>query len=316
MILVILKKYLYIALTLISFALVAQRKYEAFDIVEEGVIVPPNGILLSGNTFMDDSEVMNSHYLEYLHFLSQDSSDASIIKAYPDTTIFGKAHLNKFLQYQKEYYKKKGNKHKPVSLLFHDEVMHEPSSKHHWYNYFSYHGTKHCPVVGITYEQALNYCKWRSDFVSGYFNSVLKKKSKYKALKDKNIRFEFSLPTEAEWNTAASAGLDIALFPLGVDEIRNDSSQMFNIHFSNESLKGKNKNEPEFIFSHVPNSAGYYNFIGNVSEMVLSKGISKGGGFIHTAQECRISNQIVYMKPEKWLGFRCVCRVYISPLVN
>ncbi|MBC7390299.1 MAG: SUMF1/EgtB/PvdO family nonheme iron enzyme [Opitutaceae bacterium] len=310
-----LKKLLYIVFVLLSWSVTAQRKYEAFDVINESLIVPPNGIFLSDNIFMDDSEVMNSHYLEYLHFLAQDSSDEAIIKAYPDTAIFGKRHLNDFLKIRKEYYKKQGKKRKPVSLLFHDELVHPPSSKHHWYNYFSYRETRHFPVVGIDYQQAVSYCKWRSDFVSNYFNDVLKKKSKYKAFKDKVVRFEFFLPTEAEWESAAFANGDPRNSHFGLNEAPADSSVYFNIKFT-DNQKYKNKIQPEYIYSHTPNSSGFYNLIGNVSEITVIKGISKGGGFIHTAVQCNPKNHISYSKPQKWLGFRCVCKVLVTPIQN
>ncbi len=310
-----LKKALYIVFVLLSFSLVAQRKYEAFDIINDSLVVPPNGIYLIDNIFMDDAEVMNSHYLEYLHFLAQDSSDEAIIKAYPDTAIFGKRHLNEFLKIRKEYYRKQGKKHKPIALLFHDDVIHSPSSKHHWYNYFSYRETQSFPVVGIDYQQAVSYCKWRSDLVSNYFNEVLKSKPKYRAFKDKIVRFEFFLPTEAEWESAACAKLDPVVSPLGLKEVPADSLLYFNIKFA-DNVKIKNKIEPEYIYSHRPNTLGFYNMIGNVSEMTAVKGISKGGGYIHTATQCDIKNHIPYTKPHKWLGFRCVCKVWVTPLQN
>jgi len=47
--------------------------------------------------------------------------------------------------------------------------------------------------------------------------------------------------------------------------------------------------------------------IGNVSEMVLEKGISKGGSWRNILEECRVGKDILYTKSEAWLGFRCVC---------
>ena len=103
-------KFLYIIVFIYSLSVDAQRKYEVFDVLNENLIVPSNGILISGNVFMDDSEVMNSHYLEYLHFFAQDSSDEAIIKAYPVTAILGNRHLNEFIKARKKYYKKNGQK--------------------------------------------------------------------------------------------------------------------------------------------------------------------------------------------------------------
>jgi hypothetical protein len=47
--------------------------------------------------------------------------------------------------------------------------------------------------------------------------------------------------------------------------------------------------------------------IGNVSEMVLEKGISKGGSWRNILEECRVGKDIPYEKPSAMLGFRCIC---------
>ena len=61
------------------------------------------------------------------------------------------------------------------------------------------------------------------------------------------------------------------------------------------------------VYSYWPNSFNLYNMIGNVSEMVLEKGISKGGSWRNILEECRVGKDILYTKSEAWLGFRCVC---------
>ncbi len=43
---------------------------------------------------------------------------------------------------------------------------------------------------------------------------------------------------------------------------------------------------------------------GNLSEMVLEKGIAKGGSWIHPFEECKISSTHTYDKPYSWVGFR------------
>ncbi len=270
--------------------------------------MPPNGIWLNGE-FLDDSEVMNAHYLEYLHFLSQDSSSAALIRAYPDTTIFGTRHLKHLLKRTKDYYKRKNGKHIPLQVLAHDQNVHEPSHKHHWWNYFSYHGTKHCPVVGISYEQALAYCAWRSAVVSSHFNNVLKKKKKYQAFADKKVHFEFSLPDELLWEKAAEDGFNIEEYPYG-QKIGSDTLALFNLM----TKSGNPKKAPAECFSNSPNKQGFYNLIGNVAEMVKEKGKSKGGSYASYLPESKIKNAIAYEKPEKWLGFRCVCKVIVEPL--
>ena len=305
----VLKPFLYFFTALfLSYSSVAQRTYNAFDILDSNTIVPPNGIWLNGE-FLDDSEVMNTHYLEYLHFLSQDSSSNTLVRAYPDTNIFGVRHLKQLLKSTKNYYKNKNGKHIPLQTLTHDQNIHEPSHKHHWWNYFSYHGTKHFPVIGISYEQALAYCAWRSKMVTTHFNDVLKKEKKYKAFADKKVLFEFSLPDELLWEKAAEDGLKIEEYPFG-QKIGIDTLSHFNV----TTKSGNPKKEPVECFNNSPNKNGFYNLIGNVAEMVKEKGKSKGGSFAHYLPDCQIRNAIPYTKPEKWLGFRCACKVKVEPL--
>jgi formylglycine-generating enzyme required for sulfatase activity len=287
----------------------AQRNDHAFDVLDNKLIVPPNGIYVYDSLFLDDTEITNSYYLEYLHFLVQDSSSESLIKAYPDTTIFGKHHLEKLLKHKKEYYKKRNGKHMPVGTLIHDEAIRQPTHHHHWWNYFSYHGTRHFPLVGISYEQAMAYCKWRSAFITSYFNEGLKGQKKYKQFRDKKVEFLFSLPEERIWEAAAAAGLEPNNYVYGQKSIfSKDSVLIFNVK------ERKGKAEPQAIFDNPPNAFGFYNMIGNVSEMVLEKGKSKGGSYQDELEKCRINTSIGYAKPERWLGFRCVCIVKITPM--
>jgi hypothetical protein len=58
--------------------------------------------------------------------------------------------------------------------------------------------------------------------------------------------------------------------------------------------------------SFFKNTSGTYNMIGNVAEMVIEKGIAKGGSFEHKLEDCKITNDQYYTKPERWLGFRCI----------
>ena len=291
------KSVLFLIFFLFSTLLFAQRNYGAFDILNDSIIVPPNGILIENNVFLDDSEVMNLHYLEYLHFIAQDSSEQAIVNAYPDTSIFGTKHLNHLLKQKDHYYKKRGEKHIPLSIIHHDEHKHEPAQKHHWWNYFSYSGTKHHPVVGISYEQALAYCAWRSQFITNLYNNVLQKKAKYRKLNNKYVQFEFTLPEVDIWLKACK------------DDTYNSS---FSYHIS--KLNSPQHDQPCAAFDNSPNNIGYYNLIGNVAEMTSVKGIAKGGSFFQTFEECNPTKSITYSKPERWLGFRCMCKVTIKTI--
>jgi sulfatase modifying factor 1 len=98
--------------------------------------------------YMDETEVANVHYREYLYWLqraySSDYPDL-IDKAMPDTTVWRRA-------------------------LGYNEPRVQYYFRHAAYNYY--------PVVGVNWHQANEYARWRSDRVNEYIlikNGILKK---------------------------------------------------------------------------------------------------------------------------------------------
>lgn len=161
------------------------------------------------------------------------------------------------------------------------------------------------PIVGISYEQAKEFCEWRTERV----NELLQK-TPGSAFK----RVEYRLPTEAEWELAAAGKLDTAKFPYGYEHTKErikggDTVRMFNcVYLDFDSLSDR-QNIVMPVNSGRPNQYGIYNMIGNVGEMVSEKGLAKGGFYDLPLEFCKIKEQSSYKFPNRYLGFRCVCLV-------
>jgi len=239
---------------------------------------PPGVFWIKDSLYMDRTEIRNLDYLEYVHWLKKYQPE-NYSAAYPDTLVWR------------------------VNNCYNEPYVHY---------YFTHPAYRNYPVVGISYEQALGYCKWRTERVKEFIAIQIKHKHK-NAIRLQNI--EYRLPTKAEWEYAASCG--------NIDA--KNINDFIALEYGYEKLLAVN-NLPKvcvkesFVFydyaditlpvdTKFPNKFGLHNMIGNVAEMISEKGISKGGSFLHSLYKCQISDSVAYTKPEPWLGFRCVCVV-------
>lgn len=123
--------------------------------------------------------------------------------------------------------------------------------------YFDHPAFDNYPVVGVTYDQAMKYCEWRT----------------YHMRANDNIKFDvpdFRLPTEAEWEYAAKGGIQQAKYPWGGPYIKNSRGCLqanFKPGRGNYIDDGFAYAAPVDVYE--PNGFGLYNMSGNVSEWVL-----------------------------------------------
>ncbi len=262
--------------------------------------LPPNCVRIKENLFVDKTEISNIDYREYLYWVEQ---------------VYGR---NSFT-YQQCL---------PDTLIWQGTIQYgEPLVE----SYFRHPAYDTYPVVGVSYDQAVAFCDWRTDRVfemtlirmkrilpnpaqdsANHFTVERYRNGQY-GIPDLSVLVpRFRLPTEAEWGLAASGGLDVKQYLQGYDfdalrmkRMAKKSQHPFHTKEAASSSLGDEK--PTKIDGLFPNNFGIFNMIGNVAEMVSERGVAKGGSYVHPASECIIVNKFAYEKPTNWLGFRCVC---------
>ncbi|MFH0894591.1 MAG: SUMF1/EgtB/PvdO family nonheme iron enzyme [Bacteroidota bacterium] len=264
------KKYFF-SIVILALALQACNTYR-YDKARKTEPGPPGTIWLTGNKYIDNTEVRNIDWKEYLSFLENKfGRDSKEFKAaMPDTLLWATDTVN-------------GNPGM-ISLYLQN------------FEFNSY------PVVGVSYEQVNEYCKWRTESVTENF---------FKNKKNGPKKIIYRLPTSEEWEIAASAALSYKNFPWGYENLLDKYNFPKVICSEYNTFFARDRSYPPLFpaVSRFPNRFGLHNMCGNAAEMTDKKGIAKGGSFAHSLKECRILKSVTYTKPECWLGFRCVCEI-------
>ncbi len=122
--------------------------------------------------------------------------------------------------------------------------------------YFAHGGYNDYPVVGVSWEQANAFCHWRTDFLR-------------RSLGKEGVYIEpYRLPTEAEWEYAARAGVNENMYPWDGELPLSEDRGCFYANF--KPAEGNYMRDGQLITSRVgtyaPNDFGLYDMAGNVSE--------------------------------------------------
>lgn len=127
------------------------------------------------------------------------------------------------------------------------------------HNYFSHPAYNAHPVVGVSWEQAVAFCHWRT----AYLNRALGERGQ-KAL-------EYRLPTEAEWEYASRSRQKTGKYPWKSDKTDTERG----CYYANfKPSKGGYTNDGHLITSKAAsypcNTYGLFDMAGNVAEWTSS----------------------------------------------
>ena len=236
------------------------------------ITTPPGTIQVTEKLFIDECEISNKAWKEFTYYILNVKNDSTEYQQMlTDTTVW-------------------------KTQLFNNSVFVDYYFRHPDYNGY--------PVVGVSYEQVKAFCEWRTERV----NELLERTAKAPFRK-----VLYRLPTEKEWELAAAGKLELDKFPFGYEKTEYKSKRTtyntFNCLYQHIDPDGNQITNVIPVLSSESNRYGIFNMIGNVSEMVEEKGISKGGNFNLYVDDCKVKNQQKYASPQCWLGFRCVCEI-------
>ncbi len=254
---------------------------------------PPNAVVRIDTSYVDDSGVIRHETITRRLRSRRDFISSRIVNVYPDTMTWVR-------DFQYAY--------------------NDPRMK----MYFSHQGFAQYPVVGVTWDQAQAFCRWRTD----YYNTSNKVKAQ-----------DYRLPTEAEWEYAARGGRRLALYPWGGNYAR-DSRGCYMANF--KPMQGNYTDDTGSttmkVGSYAPNDFGLYDMAGNVAEWtssaynvssstlvydmnpnfqydaknsdpdVLKRKVVKGGSWKDIAYylQCGTKTYEYQYESRPYIGFRCV----------
>ena len=144
--------------------------------------------------FMDETEVANIHWLEYLYFVRRDSGEAFYRAQLPDSAAYPRLRQAR-----------------PAGSAATDTAA---------ASYLRYPGFRYFPVVGIGYAQATRYCRWRTAKVRELRLESFRRPvrdtyygPRRKLLRTYDVDATYRLPTPAEWELAAQGAAPRAAIP-------------------------------------------------------------------------------------------------------
>lgn len=263
--------------------------------------VPPNVIYIRDNFYCGQAEISNINYREYVYWMGKiyGKNSLNYLSSLPDTHIW-----NEF----------------PHCFLILSE------------QYFVYPKFDDYPVVGISQQQAKEYCKWLSD---RYFESLLIQEgilsmnpnqsndsffsiesylsgTYHNMIPSKDIKYypSFRLPNLMERGDILNFSKQCAL----KNSSRNKSYSIKKHKWTPNDIQSDitpcYTNEVPFVVISKKvkdrNKNSLFNLRGNVGEWLIENNLSAGGGWVDKREVILKQDSTTVMYPNAWTGFRVI----------
>jgi sulfatase modifying factor 1 len=193
-----------------------------------------------GPLFMDDTEITNNEYRQFTEFF-----------------LVEKAQLPEpFKPPTEEEFKSKYYPDTTVWMQDFSHHMGDPLVDYYW----DHPGYKEYPVVGVSWEAANFFGRWRTSFLNDW----------RKTNEGQPPVPAFRLPSEAEWEYSSRGGRDMAKYPWGGPYIRNAKGCMLaNFKPGRGNYYDDGYEYTAEVGQYFANDYGLYDMSGNVSEWCL-----------------------------------------------
>lgn len=156
------------------------------------------------------------------------------------------------------------------------------------------------PIVAISYEQAVNFCDWRTQKFKEELATMDPKK---RAAFPKD--FKFRLPTAKEWARIRFMYQDKGM-QKNIEKTAKNNMKVFK--FKKNTLVNNNL-KIEHVFKTQDPKNGMFNLFNSVAEMTSEKGVAMGGSWQLGNEARKYDRKYNYSVPAAWLGFRCIFEI-------
>lgn len=265
----------------------------------KGDIYYPGVVWVSVGKLLDEIEITNLHWMEFLYHMKRDSSKALFIKMLPNIAQLPREDYfeNPFFR----YYPVVGITYEQAEAycLWRTHVVNE-------LNRMRMAAKGIIPPRNFVLKFRLPTEKeWETFAGCGVDISKYPQGVKYV---DSQIKVNRKAANYLKLKNELSQSIGVLRKDIKEFNKKKERLVMFNVDRDNAPYFLVNKT-PFYVYDLPINSYGIYNMIGNVSELVKERGIVKGGSYHDKLEDCSIDKKGEYIGASPTVGFRTICEI-------